>query len=482
MRKAAPTLLSVALFLAVPSLRAQTSESATGMAVQEAIRKQAEAIDMSAKLAAAQAAERRKDLPEAKQLYQVCLDEARDIGPSAQAQMAQIIAGRDAVLMELAAQAVEAHDYNAAEEQYRQLLAADPTNEAAIRAEKQNAAILESLKGMMPTAEVLNRAPEFESNAVEAATLVQNGRFLYEARHYDDSEIYFKKALAIDKNNLPAEHYLELIEEKRSQESAFANKTASVTAMAQVEQAWEVPGRVRKTEFIGLNPYSHQTNVVNTSPQRKAIFDKLNRIPIEALNYTDLPLKDVLDDLSAKATARDPDGTGINFFFSREVPTAAAATPTVDANGALVGAAVPEQPDAASVRVQVSLKHVNLANALDAILKTADRPIKYSVLDYGIMFSLRGAEAVPLEIRNFKVDGNTFQDGLLGVSSQSFVSSGGGGGGGLGGGGGGFGGSGGGGGGFGGGGGSGGFGGGGSSGGGFGGGSSSGGGGGSCVA
>ena len=73
--------------------------------------------------------------------------------------------------------------------------------------------------------------------------------------------------------------------------------------------------------------------MVNTSPGRKAIFAKLDRIPIDVLNYADLPLKDVLDDLSAKAKARDPEGRGMNFFFSREAPATTVNNPTVDANG-----------------------------------------------------------------------------------------------------------------------------------------------------
>jgi type II secretory pathway component GspD/PulD (secretin) len=73
---------------------------------------------------------------------------------------------------------------------------------------------------------------------------------------------------------------------------------------------------------------------------------------------------------------------------------------------------------------------VTLRQALEVITKIADTPIKYSVEDYGIIFSPKAAETPPLHTRVFKVDPNTFLQGLQGVVAQTFGTSGGGGGGG----------------------------------------------------
>ncbi len=241
--------------------------------------------------------------------------------------------------------------------------------------------------------------------AVDVAELVQDGRNLYETGHYDEAEVRFNQVLAQDHQNLPAAHYLELIQEKRALELAilYSNTVQQVSG-----------------KLLMSSPYSRQSNVVNTSPGRKLIFDQLGRIRVESLDYRDLPLKDVLDDLAAKAKARDPDGKGINFFFSHEA-SAPFNNPTVDANGNLVGATDANQPDATSAIVHVSLQNVTLDQALDAILKTANPTVKYSVLDYGIMFSLRGNEPVPLEIRSFKVDRDTFLTNVLSMTGASSV-------------------------------------------------------------
>ena len=68
--------------------------------------------------------------------------------------------------------------------------------------------------------------------------------------------------------------------------------------------------------------------------------------------------------------------------------------------------------------MNISLNDVRLADVLDAITKTSDRPVKYSVLDYAIVFALRG-DGGPLEIRTFLVDPNTFIQGLESVTGKA---------------------------------------------------------------
>ena len=59
------------------------------------------------------------------------------------------------------------------------------------------------------------------------------------------------------------------------------------------------------------------------------------------------------------------------------------------------------------------------ADVLDAIVTVADHPIRYSIQDYAVVFSLKGPETPELRIRVFKVDPNTFVQGLEAVSGIS---------------------------------------------------------------
>jgi general secretion pathway protein D len=92
-----------------------------------------------------------------------------------------------------------------------------------------------------------------------------------------------------------------------------------------------------------------------------------------------------------------------------------------------------------SIKINPPLTDVRLADVLDAIVKVADTPIKYSVEEYAVVFSLKGQDVAPLYTRTFRVDPNTFYQGLESVGAISFgdVQTGGGGGAGGGGGGGG---------------------------------------------
>ncbi len=425
MIKAALKILCLITVLTAPALRAQTGDAAA-MATDEAVRRQALLIKLKQEFADAQSAQARNDLIEAARLYQECFQYAQVVGPPADYLRGDIISGRNTVLLALAHDDQAHHEYDRAEARFKLVLATDPQNEAVIRAEKENKAILEAQAGMQPDGPTLDMRPTLHSNEVQAATFVQDGKFLYEAGKYDEAEVKLKQALALEPNNLPAYQYLRLVTEKRDAGANRQGAIDSARAMLQVDKSWDVSQR---TQQLTPRPNSfNRTNLVYTGKGRQTIISKLDRIHVEKVNYPDLTLQVVLNDLAKTSLARDPDGKGINFFFDRTAPPVSfAATSPVGPDGALLTAAPPQQQDQGSfdvsqVHVRLSLNDVRLADVLDAITKSADpeHPIKYSVLDYAVVFSLRGNEPVPLEIRTFHVDPNTFIQGLEGVVGIPF--------------------------------------------------------------
>ena len=113
--------------------------------------------------------------------------------------------------------------------------------------------------------------------------------------------------------------------------------------------------------------------------------------------------------------------------------------PNADLNA---GAGTPAGLDPGDFMVKMTLGNVRLVDVLDAVIMLATdsngNRIKYSVEDYGVIFSGRpntGPEPATLEMRVFRIDPNTFYQGMQGVTTISpFPSTGGGGGGGFGGG------------------------------------------------
>jgi hypothetical protein len=83
-----------------------------------------------------------------------------------------------------------------------------------------------------------------------------------------------------------------------------------------------------------------------------------------------------------------------------------------------------EPVDASQIHVALNLTDVSLQDLIDMIILVADQPIRYSVNDVGVIFSKKpaGPEPPQLEMRTFRVDPNTFYQGLQSVGSFTFGS------------------------------------------------------------
>ena len=239
MTKAALQILCLVCVLAAPAVRAQNSDAAT-LATDEAVRRQADTIKLNQTLADAQGAQQRGDLVEAARLYQECYNLAQSIGPAVDQQKAEVLAGRSVVLLALARDDQAHHDYGRAEDRLQAILVADPQNLAALQAERENKALLDEQAGTVPDGPTLALRPELRTNEVEAATFVQDGKFLYEAGKYDEAEVKLKQALAIDPANLPAYQYERLVSEKRDANANRQSDIDSANAILQVDKSWAV--------------------------------------------------------------------------------------------------------------------------------------------------------------------------------------------------------------------------------------------------
>src|SRR5262249_5560071 len=155
---------------------------------------------------------------------------------------------------------------------------------------------------------------------------------------------------------------------------------------------------------------------------------KLNSIRLDSVSYQTLPLSEVIRNLREQTQLRDPNKQGINFLFNpniETIPSAAEAAaggiggggvrpgapaPAIDpATGLPVGAPQATQPaDDTQINISLQLNSVGLADLLNAICLVSDHPIKYSVEDYGVVFSQKGPDSPQYEMRTFKVDPNTF--------------------------------------------------------------------------
>jgi len=424
MTSAAKTSLRLAFLLAI-SLQAQTPpvESPVAIANDEAVRRQEATIRLNLKLEQARDAFKRKDLEQAAKFYQeaVVLIPLVQVGsPAVDAEKREAVAGLDLVRAQLARAALAAGDIATANTEVDTALKTDPNNEdlRLLKAQIQQREIDQT--GRVPSPDVLKKIPELEKQKIDLATRVQNAKFLYEMGKYDESEAILVQVIKEDPSNRTAPYYLDLIKEARYMDKARRRESGVKSAIVNVEGAWVESDK--RNSLPVPNPMWN-TNLVYTSKGRQRILSKLDSIMLNEVSYNQLPLKEVLVKLRTESQKRDPDGVGINFMINTTAEQPGFSADTGAAAAGAVPAAVPSQQSdiGAETIITISppLTNLRLADVLDAVTKVAGQPaIKFTIEDYAVVFSPKPVETATLYTKRFRVNPNTFIQGLQNVLSS----------------------------------------------------------------
>ncbi|MFA6542886.1 MAG: hypothetical protein WCS99_00570 [Limisphaerales bacterium] len=176
------------------------------------------------------------------------------------------------------------------------------------------------------------------------------------------------------------------------------------------------------------NPYFRTNSEVpfltHTSRGAQRINRKLDEITLPEVHFDGVPLAEVVKRLSGDAKQFDPEKKGLNFLVNDVVRPA----PPLDANGNPVPGAQPVLLSQGLIRVGTPLKNLTLRQALDVICKTAELPTQFGVEEYAVALIPRGPGNTAYFSRTFRVNPDTFMQGLRGVvgSPVSGVTTGGG--------------------------------------------------------
>lgn len=157
------------------------------------------------------------------------------------------------------------------------------------------------------------------------------------------------------------------------------------------------------------NQLTLHTNLIRTSKGRRVILAKLDGIRLQNVTFDGLPFSEVVRWLGEESRNRDAEGKGINFTIADSRATAR--NSINPATGLPMSSTPAETGDISTIPISIAppLRDIRLADALDAITKAADGRIKYSIEDYGIIFSARTlGELPPLYVRMIKVDPKQF--------------------------------------------------------------------------
>jgi hypothetical protein len=166
---------------------------------------------------------------------------------------------------------------------------------------------------------------------------------------------------------------------------------------------------------IGLNPNLWAQSVLNANGHgRQAIKAKLAAIRLDTFQVENLPLSEVIKNLVLQSKRRDPEKRGVNILLSPIYDTAPAPNPST-------GAAPTEPVDLAAAPINIPpMTDISLEDALNALVKVAGPPrLKYRLEEYAVVI-YPTSETIPLVVRVFKLDPNTFLQGLHSVVGVPF--------------------------------------------------------------
>ena len=216
-----------------------------------------------------------------------------------------------------------------------------------------------------------------------ASTLVQDGKLLYEMGKLDEAEAKLEEAITRDPQNPAAAYYLNLVKEARQEAAGGLGQWLSAPA-----------------------PHAR------TNPnKRQSIVRLLDQIRVDQVAFDATPLSEVVRFLADQSRKGDPEKRGINFMINQSTDSVtAAAAATLGSDGKPLSTGQEERVDMNSIAINLKypLTNIRLADVLDAIVKVADRPIKYSIEDYCVVFSARNRQqSPPLYVRTFKVEPRT---------------------------------------------------------------------------
>ncbi len=442
----------LALLLGVVVLPSAQTQTPAENAAQEVVRRQAAIIELRNKLTEAKTVEQSGNTSAAAILYEAAQKQVESIGVGAKGidvESAATIEGLTRIRLALGEKFAVSGNLTEARKQVQRVLVLTPGNLTAREQLQSIDARLEKLRGRMPTEETIENVKDVIEEKTQAATLVQDGKLFYEMARYDQAEAKLRQALKIDPSNRGGAYYLVLVQEAKNAIQVKKRDMTSRESIKNVTKDWVAPGmnfdlgdpEAREgLEFpnplANFAPTNSFPDKIYTGPGRLRIHRLLNSVRLEKFPRTgtvdSLSLRDIVNDLHDHIA--EIDAEGVNMIIDQNTgmvqQSGLGADPSLglDPNDPFAGGGLPQQePEEVNIAQEVSitidppLSNVTLAQALEIITKLSNIPIKYSIEDWGIMFSHAPAEGPRLEMRTYRVDPDTFIQGLQSVG-VSYVS------------------------------------------------------------
>ena len=312
----------IALLLGVIVLPSAQAQTPAQKAAQEVVRRQAAIIELRNKLAEAKTVENTGNLLAAAILYEEAQKGVESIGAGAKgidAESAASVEGLTRVRLALGEKHATSGNLTEARKQVQRVLVLSPGNLQARGQLQSIDAQLEKLRGRMPSEETIGDVKDVFEEKIQAATLVQDGKLLYEMARYDQAEAKLRQALKIDPANRGASYYMVLVQEAKNTIQVKKRDMTSREAIKNVTKDWVAPtaheSLIVPNPLANVSPTNSFPTKIYTGPGRMRIHRLLQNIQLDRFPATgtadSISLKEIIIELAGTIEGIDPEGINI---------------------------------------------------------------------------------------------------------------------------------------------------------------------------
>ncbi len=229
----------------------------------------------------------------------------------------------------------------------------------------------------------------------EITARIEDAKLLYEMGKLDEAKIILIKVLRQDTSNRTAAYYLNLIREAQSMDRRRHPGNLMPIPLATNEAAQSVP-----------IPLDTNGALVFSTTGRQNVLWKLDHIHLDEVKY-DLPLTEGVETTRHRVSKGGQDHVWGQFPHKS----------SMNHQRALMKRHRHLDMGDVTIKISPALANVRLIDVLNAMVMAADKPIKYKVEDYGVVFSPKPSENQTLYSKLFHVTPGAFVQNLEKLSA-----------------------------------------------------------------
>ena len=210
--------------------------------------------------------------------------------------------------------------YDEASDNYQKALEKNPEMRPYIRERLKDLEYSRDFADFQEQTDVNNVDPELNERTRDVQVLLAQGKVFMSNRRYMDAREKFEQVMILDPSNVEASRLVERIYEELGKVADARRHSMIRERMAEIGWKWVEP--VAPLERPGGPSPAMMRD--NKSPRATdSIREKLERIVIPKLEFTDATIETVIDQLRLRAQELDVEGKGVNFIyrpFKEEAP------------------------------------------------------------------------------------------------------------------------------------------------------------------